>query len=903
MTEDELKHTLSEQAARLGRIEQFLGLDSTIHSPEEKKLPPEQPVTPPAAIPPTLDVEPRQPATLSESPPTQSINEHTVKQTARFEQMIAERWMAWVGAIVTVMAVGFFIKLAYDMGWWGHLPPLAKCLIAAGFGVLLLCTGEYILRKVGRMAAVGLFGAGLGTLYLTAYATFRFFQLLEENGAFWLMLLVAVLGFGITVRARLVAIGVLSLIGGYLSPILLAEAETFPAALPTYLTMLLTVALVLSLTKSDWFRLLRYVGLVLHAILATLWLHKEGTEHWLLAMSFITLWWMLVTGETLLAALRGQSPHGNAIASLFTTIWYAAAGCGILVVANPGDRNWLGLFTAVVACACTFIALPFGPGLTVLSRMPRRAMERLTVTLWAEVGILIAAAIGLQFREQGQSFGQTIGWLVMGVACIEVGRRLPSRGVDWFGLLVGALGVSRVWKIDHSLGILRTSIWTYGDVSMTYWSLLALGSVLATFLAALRLRQHGTSGRQPRVTSAVLLTIIGTLQWMALCVAQCDALALTGGWLLCAGLLLAAAPIGQRQRYVPIALFVLTATAAKWLVFDAMIPRLQPNWDPTATTLVVNWQMGLALAISCCAYWTYCRLLPKTVVDTDASSQPDQTTSTRAQIPIVAGVLLVLVALSFEVDRLISRAELIQTAKAVRTWLPLQERALWWTLLWAVGGLATLVGGCVARLRELFNAGWVLVVAAVLAWLSADTLSWRLQHGVVPCRVALNLQFVVGITLLAILAVAIWNSRRPPVPDAPGYSTIKPTITLAGGLIMAIGLWLGSLEIDRFFAPESARVSNPAMACQTGLSIYWGLYGIALVALGFRRRSAPTRYAGLGLLILALLKVLVVDLKEVDYIYRVLSLLGVGLFLLGTSLAYSKLTTLLDESNETPRAT
>ena len=69
-----------------------------------------------------------------------------------------------------------------------------------------------------------------------------------------------------------------------------------------------------------------------------------------------------------------------------------------------------------------------------------------------------------------------------------------------------------------------------------------------------------------------------------------------------------------------------------------------------------------------------------------------------------------------------------------------------------------------------------------------------------------------------------------------------------------IGLWLGTLELDRFFELEAGRqmAANPAMAKQTAFSIYWGVYAIAAVAVGFALRSAVCRYAGLALLAITL---------------------------------------------------
>jgi uncharacterized membrane protein len=71
--------------------------------------------------------------------------------------------------------------------------------------------------------------------------------------------------------------------------------------------------------------------------------------------------------------------------------------------------------------------------------------------------------------------------------------------------------------------------------------------------------------------------------------------------------------------------------------------------------------------------------------------------------------------------------------------------------------------------------------------------------------------------------------------------------------------------------------------------VYWGVYGIMLVSVGFARRAAWVRYTGLALLAATLLKVLIVDMAKVQYLYRVLSLLAVGLLCMATSVAYAKL--------------
>jgi uncharacterized membrane protein len=867
MDEWEIHLELERLAHRLTLIELHLGLAPPVQP---------KPVTPVREVVPRPASAPPPPA-----PVAVAAGKAPSKPRASLEVLIGERWMAWVGAIVVVVAAGFFVKLAYDLGWWGRLSPLAKCLVTAAFGTVLVAAGEIALRLVGRVAAVSLFGAGLGTLYLTAYATFRFFDLLPPGGAFWLMFLVAALGLGITLRGRMLAIGVLSLLGGYLTPVLLARAPTFATALPLYATMLLAIALSVSAILPAPFRALRYVGVALHVAVATLWAYREGADHWRIALIFMTLWWAMVTAEVLLAAFRGQSPRGNAVVSLLFTFWYASIGCGVLAVANPGQRNWLGLFTMAIAAACAWIAVPFGPGLAVLKLRPRRAMERMAATLWAQFGVLCAAAVAVQFHEQGNSFGQSIGWLVMGVACVEVGRRLPAWAVSVFGLLIGALGLIRVWVLDYDIAVLRTIIWSYGDVRVDYWALLALGAVMATHFAALRVRSRNAPAGGGL---AVVLNVLSVLQWLALCGAQCRALALTAGWLVGVSALLATAPLARRRGHVHIALVVLLATAGRWLLFDALPARLSSSWTAATIAPIANWQMAVALAIAVGGYWIYRQWTSKAEPD----AAPADEAPTRSQVPLFGAILFLLVALSFEIDRVLSQGHAALGAPKP-LWPVWQELALWWTLLWAAGGLTSLIVGRMARLRVLLSGGSALVLIAAVIWLLSDTLYWRIDRGVVLAPIAANLQFVVGLLVATIIVAAAWIARRADVHMLAEGLRSSDMAAVGAGLAIAIGLWLGSLELDRFFAPEAGRVGDAAMARQTALSVYWGLYAIALVGVGFWRRLPWMRYGGLALLAIALGKVMLVDLAHVRYVYRVLSLLAIGLLFIATSIAYARL--------------
>jgi len=502
-------------------------------------------------------------------------------------------------------------------------------------------------------------------------------------------------------------------------------------------------------------------------------------------------------------------------------------------------------------------------------------MDRLAVALWAQAGVLLVVAVALQF----DGYGQSVGWMAIAMAAIEIGRRLRLRAVDVFGLVVGALALLRVAVIDAGLGATGGTVFAVGNVTVTGWSILALVAILATHVAARRLGDAWRAG-------PVVLAALGTSGWLALCDVDSSGLVTTAGWLLAGTLLIVLERAGRRQGYLEIGLVVLACTTARWLL-DALNLRAA---GVTGHLPVLNWQMALVAAIVVVGWWSSRVLAQRRQL---AQTGGLASGSPAWQATLVIGALLLLVGFSFEVDRAIAHYEATRPDGWTPVWHPLQLRGLWWTLLWAAGGLAMIAWTRVRLTRSMPAAGWYVLAAAAIVWLSVDTVIWRLLDGVSSSRIVLNLQFLVGAATGLMVALAIALLRRTGVP-------VSGAVRLGFILIGLIGLCLGTLEIDRLFDPETGRLGqNTAMARQTGLSVYWGVFAISVVALGFARRSVACRYAGLALLALTLVKVLTVDMAEVRNLYRVLSFLVVGLLLVATSVGYARLAPRLEMEKPT----
>ena len=72
------------------------------------------------------------------------------------------------------------------------------------------------------------------------------------------------------------------------------------------------------------------------------------------------------------------------------------------------------------------------------------------------------------------------------------------------------------------------------------------------------------------------------------------------------------------------------------------------------------------------------------------------------------------------------------------------------------------------------------------------------------------------------------------------------------------------------------------------MSVTWALYAVGLVFAGIRRRFAPARYFAILLFGIVVLKVLAVDIAGLDRLYRMLSVLAVGVLLLIASYLYQR---------------
>jgi uncharacterized membrane protein len=156
------------------------------------------------------------------------------------ELRLGSRWLNWVGIVMTLIGVGFFLKYAYDNAWIG---PQGRLAIGALLGLVALGLGERFRRRGWSILFQVLSGGGIAAFYLCVFFSFQVYHLADQTLSMVLAILVTGLAVVMAVAHDAVPIGILAVVGGFLSPVLLSTGANHPYALFTYIAILDLVAM------------------------------------------------------------------------------------------------------------------------------------------------------------------------------------------------------------------------------------------------------------------------------------------------------------------------------------------------------------------------------------------------------------------------------------------------------------------------------------------------------------------------------------------------------------------------------------------------------------------------------------------------------------------------------------
>ncbi len=827
----------------------------------------------------------RAPAVPHRPPPVTSAI--SVKTHEDLEQTIGLQWAGWIGAIVLVIGVGLGIHFAYEQGWFGHLPVAMRLLLMSATGIALLCAGEIVYRRVNIISAAGLFGAGVAVLFLVSYAGNTYYAAYSYQTAFVFAVLTTLTGSLVAVRARLVSVALLSQIGAQVGPAVLSTGQPPGLALLLYVAMLQLVAV--SLTQwgqtPKWW-LLRWVSLaatawwVVVALDQGQWGQGLGNE----VLLFTILYAAVYQGDLLRSALiHGDDEYLQSVSkakgwgTVYSLLVTAGLTAVVLHVFYQHDSAFLrGLCTLLFAGLCMAAAL-------FLRARNNPFAASLREGFYVQAAALVILFVPVAFSD----IWICLAWAVLSIAFAVLGARMDRGKARGAGMIAWGLAVFRLLIdfLDASAGSSVRATWLVildtpiEAAAILAWLLAVVGHVVA-WLAQVDPEGSEPQSRQHWHRRALITSILASEVWFSASVVGLPRLGATfmlvaGAWLLVAGDF-----TPQRLLFSSQALALLVIATAKWFLVDTLDARFLPGWDPQRYLPVLNPTMGagVLLAGSFLGVLKLCRRTLQAMT-TETARLTDASWHFLGSIVFVAVVTF---GLGFEVDRFVERAASLGYSW---DWPAAQVKHFGLTVLWLAAAWMLLEIARRLGLSPSWLRGLVLLIAS--KFLLIDMLLMRAVslQGPAPAIVLWNLQSATAILVLT----AVWALRFR-IPEARDTGPRPASYPFVAGLLpVLILLWAGTLEIDRAFSgPLAGAFGDAGLAKQVAVSMFWSLFALATVAAGFRWHQAEARYFGLALFGIALLKVVLFDMNHVQYGYRIIAMLGLGMLLLTTSVIYGK---------------
>jgi uncharacterized membrane protein len=214
---------------------------------------------------------------------------------------------------------------------------------------------------------------------------------------------------------------------------------------------------------------------------------------------------------------------------------------------------------------------------------------------------------------------------------------------------------------------------------------------------------------------------------------------------------------------------------------------------------------------------------------------------------------------------------------------PVQFERQWITLGWALEGAALLwlfqrVPHAGLRLA---GAGLLLAAFVRLA-LNPAVLGYHPRSATAIFNWYL---YAYGIVTVCLFAGA--RLLAPPRHQILGVNA-PPLLT---GLGTVLAFLLVNIEIADYFSDPGSTLTfqfSGNFARDMTYSIAWALFALVLLVIGIARRSRATRYAGLGLLSVTILKLFFHDLARLDQLYRIGAFVAVAAIAMLASFAYQR---------------
>jgi uncharacterized membrane protein len=780
---------------------------------------------------------------------------------------LQQNWFYAVSAASLALAAIFLVQYGMENGL---LPPRARVAAGLAFGAALIGVGEYIRRRFGDGAQLAtaylpsvFSGAGIVSLFGAILSARMLYDLIGGGAAMGGMVMVALIAvvLGWMHGPLLVAVGV---IGAYGAPLVLESSTADASPLFGYFAVVAVLGLgVDTLRRWGWISALTLCLAYLMGFAIVL--GGGGAVAWTGQLYFAALPLLAIliparsfqpdhAGPPALLGVLGRMTFGTkerhvtwpAFPTLLAFASVAASSAILLVMWKPGvSEIWLGIGLLSVLGAVLILWSHRAPALQDAALLPPIAL------------LLMVFAQSESRRVTYTTFRDTYAsnpeaafpWIV--TILLGLGVAISVLAL-WRALRGGQFGV--IWAVvaavyAPAMAMVLEMGWKPAAVIGAYpWALHAAGLAVLMALFAERLARVDGNARL-RVSFAVM-SMLACLAFAFVIVLSSVALTVA-----LAVTVLAAAALDRRWNLPPLAWFIAVGvvTLGYRLVVD---PGLDYAENGPLAGVVLAY--GGTLAAFVAALW----LLRGMVRPTAQVMLDSAAWSTGGMLASIA------------ILRWINSA--VGTAYVDTHWSFGLNAAIWLGLALAQVQRS---GGRTASLLDRFRWGLAAVFALVggAAMLAALTeanplFTWDAQQHVFGPALRNTLAAAYLVPALVLLAGA-WRLVRVPRQVRVALAAVGGALAVFWVFAVIRHFWQGGDMMRLHFG-----ITQPE---QYSYTIVLLATGAALFYQSLARRSGMLRKAGLAGIGLAVAKVFVIDITDLDGLTRVFSLLVLGLALAG----------------------
>ncbi len=797
-------------------------------------------------------------------------------EPSSLEEQLGLTWLTRIGAGAFVLGALFFFKYAVDNEWIG---PLGRVAVGGLVGLVLLALAELTAARSRPSFVQILTGIGLAVLFAAVWSGSTLYGLFDPTLAFIAATVVLLLGAALALRRKGELILIVTLLAGFANPIVLSTGQDRPTELFGYLLLITSISLFVATRLG--FRYVPWLAVLGTTVLFGGWYVRFFDIHDLRDNPYLDAPEAMLVGAYYDLGARVVP---LCAAGLFAAEWVVAALFGKRNGAPPSQTKSLGLAGLVLAHGAAALLLYDTPRLL--------AFIAIGLAIASIVALTLLDAVALLLVPMGAAF----------LAFVVVSADVSG---DTRATLVTLLGV---WTFVYLLGFVRGTGDQLGDAlrgaidpkaALRAFTGLGLFVLLATLLLV---AEH----------ASLLVLILAMSSFAALHIALRSGLVLglLGASVATATLVLAASGVvlaqldGQQVAVDPVFLGA-TALWALTYVVTVGVRALRHR--------EVNWTFALTGSIAVLAF-----------LGTALLSTGDDVPTLRALLTAASGVvdlafgLVLLRAVPGERDP--AAIVLGQALALFAAALAFGLSGAPVTVLWAA--LGAVCAAIAARTRAPIWLGFAslfffaaLIRLGAVDVVAADEASHRyfssLGREGSPLPVVVwnpRAYSLFGISVAALLSG--WLLAR-------GAKAASPDVTRGGLRAMAmVATGLGYLLLITLAISEarSAFTDYPAfptvfldnaewyafsdawhtaMDAQQGslsmlTTLILGLSAAGLLVAGFAVRDAFHRIMGLVLFVVTVAKLALWDVWNVERLYQIILLTGVGALLVAGGFLYAR---------------